>query len=44
MVIRFICLLLHFVRFLKEHVNIMPLQESEEVNETLEVDQMFRFT
>ena len=32
-----------FCKVLKEHVNMMLLQESEQVNETLEVEQIFTF-
>ena len=38
-----IVLLLRFVRLLKEHLNMMLLKESEEVNKTLDVQQRFRF-
>ena len=34
-----IVLLLHFVRFLQEHLNMMLLQESDKVNKTLDVEQ-----
>ena len=34
---------LHFVRFLKEHMNMMLLEESAKVNTTLDVDQQMRF-
>ena len=35
MVIQSFVLLLHFVRFLKDPLNMMPLQESDKVNNTL---------
>ena len=38
-----IVLLLRFVRFLKEQLNMMLLQESEKVNKTLDVQQKLRF-
>ena len=38
-----IVLLLCFVMFLKEHVNMVLLQESEKVNETSELEQNLRF-
>ncbi len=38
-----IVLLLRFVRFLKEQLNMMLLQESEKVNKTLDVEQKVRF-
>ena len=37
-----IVLLLHFVRFLKEPLNMMLLQESDKVNETLHVEHKLR--
>ena len=37
-----IVLLLRFVRCLKEHVNMMLLQESDKVNVTLDVEQQMR--
>ena len=36
-------LLLRFVRLLKEKLNMMLLQESEKVNNTLDVEQKLRF-
>ena len=38
-----IVLFLRFVRFLKEQLNMMLLQESETVNKTLDVEQQIRF-
>ena len=38
-----IVLLLRFVRFLKEKLNMMLLQESEKVIKTLDVEQKLRF-
>ena len=38
-----IVLLLRFVSFVKEQLNMMLLQESEKVNKTLEVVQPFIF-
>ena len=40
---RFLTILLfHFVRILKEQLNMMLLQESEQVNETLDIEQNMR--
>ena len=38
-----IVLLLRLVRFLKDKLNMMLLQESEKVNKTLDVEQTLRF-
>ena len=38
-----ILLLLRFVRFLKEYMNMMFLQEIKQINKTLDVEQKLRF-
>ena len=38
-----IVLLLRLVRFLKDKLNMMLLQENEKVNKTLDVEQKVRF-
>ena len=38
-----IVVLLRFVRFLKEYVNMILLQEIEKVNKTVDVEQKLRF-